>query len=90
MDTDDITPYLREALPPIREQLRERLEAEPLSDSDDLAIASALALALIAGFKQGVASIQYSAIQQGTNLTYSLREGLEVEADLWAERYGNS
>ena len=37
--------------------------------ADDLAVGSAIGLALIAGFKQGVAAFQLGAIEHGINLT---------------------
>lgn len=86
-ETDDSTPYVVEALRPIVDELDERL-ASRLSERDRTAVMTALSKAAIACFRQGAASVVFSASQQGVTVISDI-QGLE-DVDLWAERYGDN
>jgi len=84
--SDDLTPWLIDAINPIVSEYIERLDGE-LSDADLTAATTAIQKAAIAGVRQGTASVQATAAQRGVSI--DVHWAGDADYDDWAQRYGS-
>jgi hypothetical protein len=72
----------------IDDELRDRLELV-LDERDEIAFATAMQKAAMAGYREGVRAAEFAGRRAGLNITVELHDAANGR-DLWAERYGHN